>query len=214
MEPIRHYSTEHTPSTARIESFSDGVLSIIITLLVFQIDLPARTSLVAFSTFIKLLPTLLAFALSFFIIATFWIRHHQFFHILKTSDRKLLWLNINFLFWTALIPFTSSMMGQHLFEKVPMFFYGVVLFLTSLSFYLLRLYVKNNPKLLHEEVVEYKTRMELRKSMLIFTFFGIGAITSFISPLLAGIIYSFTTIFSVIRLSSQSFIFSNIKNTV
>lgn len=127
--------TTYTPSKARIEAFSDGVIAIVVTLLVFNLKLPEGASLSSASStldaLIKIAPTFGSFAVSFFVVAIFWVNHHQFFHNLKRSDRALLWHNNHFLFWLTFIPFPTQFLGENPTNAVAAALYGLALFLAA-----------------------------------------------------------------------------------
>lgn len=126
------------PSTARIEAFSDAVMAIIVTLLVLELKVPelAETfsSAEALTSLGHLMPKFLSFAMSFLVVAIFWVNHHHFFHRLKHSDRTMLWTNNLLLFWLCFIPFPTAFLGEHPFEMIPIMLYGLVLLLAALSF--------------------------------------------------------------------------------
>ena len=56
---------------------------------------------------------LLAYALSFAVIGRFWVVHHRFFSEVTGFDGRLLALNIFYLAWIVLIPFSSEVLGDH-----------------------------------------------------------------------------------------------------
>lgn len=60
----------------RIEAFSDGVLAIIITIMVLELKQPAGDGI---SDFLKLGHVLLAYIISYFFIAIYWVNHHLIF---------------------------------------------------------------------------------------------------------------------------------------
>jgi len=95
--------------TSRIEAFSDGVFAIIITLLVLEIHVPQvqdkDISAALEHSLLAMTPKFLSYVLSFVIVCIWWVAHHHLFHVLKRSDRGLLWLNSLFLLWLAFIPF-------------------------------------------------------------------------------------------------------------
>jgi uncharacterized membrane protein len=51
---------------------------------------------------------------------------------------KILWANLHLLFWLSLIPVATGWMGEHNFEKASMTLYGVVLFLSSVAYFILQ----------------------------------------------------------------------------
>lgn len=109
--------TSQDNETARLEAFSDGVLAIIITLLVFGIQVPKREVVDEIGLVAALLeqwPMYLAFAASFFFVLVMWINHHRLFRVIQRSDNNLLLLNGLLLFGISLLPFPTSVMATYL----------------------------------------------------------------------------------------------------
>ena len=119
----------------RLTAFSDGVLAIIITIMVLEIQPPHGTDLAALR---PLLPSLLSYVLSFIYVGIYWNNHH---HLLSVTDRvngRVLWANMHLLFWLSLIPFATKWTGEHLNAPLPTAVYGVLLLLASLAYWLLQ----------------------------------------------------------------------------
>ena len=106
----------------RLESFSDGVMAVIITLMAFELKVPLGTT---FSSVGKVLPFLLVYILSFTNIGIYWNNHH---HLLRSTERispGVMWANLHLLFWLSLLPVLTEYMGQHYKAHLPAFLYGV-----------------------------------------------------------------------------------------
>ena len=56
---------------------------------------------------------LLAYAISFAVIGRFWLVHHSFFSEVKAFDGRLIGLNMFYLGWVVLIPFSSEVLGEY-----------------------------------------------------------------------------------------------------
>ncbi len=99
---------------SRIVAFSDGVFAIAITLLVLNLSVPEH---IAGDDLTHALweqrQDLFAYALSFAVIGRFWIVHHRFFGEVTSFDGRLLGLNLFYLAWIVLIPFSSQVLGDH-----------------------------------------------------------------------------------------------------
>ena len=54
-----------------------------------------------------------AYALSFAVIGRFWLVHHRFFGEVTGFDGRLIGLNLFYLAWIVLIPFSSQVFGEH-----------------------------------------------------------------------------------------------------
>jgi uncharacterized membrane protein len=99
---------------SRIVAFSDGVFAIAITLLVLALDIPAHLHGESLGEALwDQRDNLLAYALSFAVIGRFWVVHHRFFSDVTGFDNRLLALNIFYLAWIVLIPFSSEVLGDH-----------------------------------------------------------------------------------------------------
>ncbi len=94
----------------RIEAFSKGVFSIVITLMAFDIKLSSSSTNLARALDI-LHPKMKGYVLSFAIVGVYWIAHHHIFRVLRRADRSLMWLNLVFLLSVTLLPFTTSPPG-------------------------------------------------------------------------------------------------------
>ena len=131
--------------TGRVEAFSDCVISILLTIMVFDIrfpDLAHNFSQHDVNTGFQIVgPKLIAYVFSFLIIGIMWLNHHHLFHLIQVVDEKVLWLNLMLLFWMSLIPFPTAMLGRNPFLPESAAIYGGILFMVTLSFSLLRNYV-------------------------------------------------------------------------
>jgi uncharacterized membrane protein len=130
--------------TSRIETFSDGVFAIIITLLVLEIHVPQAQgqdiSGALERSLLAMTPKFLSYILSFVIVCIWWVAHHHLFHIIRRTDRGLLWLNNLFLLWLAFIPFPTALMGDFPGARLAVMAYGAITTLSGASFCLMRYY--------------------------------------------------------------------------
>ena len=79
----------------RLEAFSDGVIAIIITIMVLDLKSPADHRPEALWA---LWPTFVAYALSYFLVAVYWLNHHHLFSFVHRVDTAILWANMLVLF--------------------------------------------------------------------------------------------------------------------
>jgi uncharacterized membrane protein len=122
-------------SASRLEAFSDGVLAIIITIMVLELKVPHGSDLAALK---PLLPVFLTYLLSFIYLGIYWNNHH---HLLKATYKVtggMMWANLHLLFWLSLFPFVTGWMGENHFTSVPTAFYGGVLLLAAIAYYILQ----------------------------------------------------------------------------
>lgn len=95
----------------RIVAFSDGVFAIAITLLVLALEVPRDTADL-WQALRGLEDDLIAYALSFAVVGKFWLSHHRFYSGLERFDNTLMGLNLLYLAWVVLIPFSSELLGE------------------------------------------------------------------------------------------------------
>jgi uncharacterized membrane protein len=119
----------------RLEAFSDGVLAIIITIMVLELQVPHGESL---STLRPLVPVFLSYVLSFVYIGIYWNNHHHMLHASKRVSGTVLWANLHLLFWLSLLPFATGWMGENDFAPLPSALYGLVLLLAAIAYWLLQ----------------------------------------------------------------------------
>jgi uncharacterized membrane protein len=157
----------HIEGTVRVEAFSDGVMAIIVTLLIFELHVPTITDFSLSGTLAALLtlaPKFISFAVSFITIAIFWVNHHHFFSRITHTDWKLLWYNNMLLFWLTIVPFTTAFIGDYPTFQAAVFVYALTLCLAGLSFTLMGRYVFFKSKLLSEAVPMSERKREWRRS--------------------------------------------------
>lgn len=109
----------------RLVFFCDAVVAIAITLLVFNLKIDhIAGSHLTFKDVLLPWHSFLAFLLSFFNIASFWKNHHSFFSHIKRIDEPLLWMNICWLFFIILLPFTTSLVSSYFTDAAAIFAYS------------------------------------------------------------------------------------------
>jgi len=118
----------------RLEAFSDGVIAIIITIMVLELEVPHGTGLAALR---PLIPVFFSYVLSFVYIGIYWNNHHHMLHAAGKVSGRILWANLHLLFWLSLIPFVTGWMGENHFAALPVALYGVVLLMASIAYYIL-----------------------------------------------------------------------------
>ncbi|MHB8466073.1 MAG: TMEM175 family protein [Acidimicrobiales bacterium] len=120
---------------SRLEAFSDGVIAILITIMVLELQRPKGTDLAALQ---DRLPTFLTYVLSFVILGIYWNNHHHLLQATQRINGTILWANLHLLFWLSLFPFFTGWMGGNDFARVPTAAYGCVLLLAAIAYYLLQ----------------------------------------------------------------------------
>jgi uncharacterized membrane protein len=107
-------SIESGTDVERTVYFSDAVFAIAITLLALDLEVPENLAAVELpSALLELWPKFVSFLVSFWIVASYWLAHHRIFHHIGAYDRRMLLINLLFLMWVVLLPFSSSLIGEY-----------------------------------------------------------------------------------------------------
>ncbi|MBK9292462.1 MAG: DUF1211 domain-containing protein [Bacteroidetes bacterium] len=165
----------------RIEAFSDGVIAIIITVMVFDLKLPEIAgSQQLIREFTGLLPKLFSYLLSFVFLSIMWMNHHQLFHHISHSTRTLIWYNMFLLFGMSLVPFGTSFVGTNPGMWQAYTLYGLIFSMCVLAFILLRKYLINNDltKHPHSRILHLKIN---RKNYLALSLYLTASAVAFLS---------------------------------
>ena len=136
--PPNTLPTNHAPelpAPSRLESFSDGVIAVIITIMVLEFKLPPEPGPRAFITHV--IPTLAVYLLSFTYTGIYWINHHHLVNRLKRVDAPILYANLLLLFCLSLLPFATSYVLSEKFNSFSVAVYAGELFLSGLGFVVL-----------------------------------------------------------------------------
>jgi uncharacterized membrane protein len=178
----------------RLESFSDGVIAFAITLLVLEIRLPGNAPLASNAQMLQALfslgPNIAVYVISFLVCAVWWVSHHNFIHDLQQVNRPLLWSNLLFLLWIAFLPFPTALLGQHPTQPVAAVFYGIVGALTGSSFFIMRLYASQHPRLMKSDIKQPERLRRVRLSLLSPMLYLSGSALSLIRPTLGICLYA------------------------
>ncbi|MGY3505169.1 TMEM175 family protein [Bradyrhizobium sp. USDA 4471] len=98
--------------TDRLETFSDGVLSITITLLVAEIVRPEHAPGQLLNRLVEQWPSYIAFLASFFYTGVIWLNHRAVFARVRYCDRALHLANLFLLLTSGLIPFPTAILSS------------------------------------------------------------------------------------------------------
>jgi uncharacterized membrane protein len=165
----------------RMILFSDAVFAIAITLLVIEIKIPDLHKEVSDKALLNeladLIPRFIGFVMSFMMIGLYWTVHHRMFGFVTSFDGKLLWMNLFFLFFVALMPFSTGFYGEYsgveLFTKqlkLPMTFYVLNFFCMGMMNYFMWIRICNPKHKLADPPVDKMVAAQAKARSLVVPF--------------------------------------------
>jgi uncharacterized membrane protein len=147
----------------RINSFSDAVFAVAITLLILTIVVPevSNTDQLA-RELTDMWPKFMGFLLSFVIIGSFWMNHHGMFGYLRRSTPGLLRINLFLLMFIVLLPFSTDLMSEYNTSVLAVVFYEINMASIALLMCILWWYASY-----HKDLVDESVSPALRRHLLL-----------------------------------------------
>ena len=102
-----------TTEFGRVCNFSDGVFAIAMTLLVAGIQIPDVPKDELGQALADDWDAIVSFAISFAVIGSYWLAHHEFFGRLARLDGWLVRVNLAYLGLIAFLPFPTALVGRY-----------------------------------------------------------------------------------------------------
>ncbi len=190
-------------SKNRLETLTDGVFAIIMTLLVIEVQVPRLIGEFANNDLWIALdgiwPLISSFFISFAVLATYWMAHQFIFdNYVKQMDRVLAYLNMLFLSFASLVPFSANLLGLYFEYNVATIVYSINIILIGLSLYVMRAYILSQKDLqtkyiLKQDVIHGTIRIFLPP-----VFSVVSIFVSFYNINLSLLFFAFPIIFNMI----------------
>jgi len=134
--------------TTRLETFSDGVFAIAITLLVLELIqmLHLRTEAGVLKTFWHNWELFLAFFIGFVTIFICWINHSHALKYIEKVDDKFMWVNGFLLFMITLTPFPTAILAESIKDdgKTALLIFGFNYIMIAFAAYFICRYAYRN----------------------------------------------------------------------
>jgi len=141
---------------SRLEAVTDGIIAIAATIMVLELGVPSTAD---WSGLLELRHTLLTYVISFVMIYTVWLMHHDLFKKAETISRRTSLINGVWIFMLTLFPFTTAWVGSAPNAAVPEFIYSLNLLLWSMAFHWLDYQIrKDNPGATRDSTTTWSVR--------------------------------------------------------
>ena len=172
MSTLNHSESNEGLGKHRLEALSDGIFAFAMTLLVLDVKIPKlpdtsiNAGLLA-PTLLALWPKFLSYVTSFVVIGVvFWIGHHGYLHFLKRTDRWFLWINLLFLMFIVLVPFSTDLLGDYPTHRLAVMVFGCNIIAIGLTLYLQWWYATHGHHLVGRDVEPELVRKGKRRILM------------------------------------------------
>jgi len=188
---------------ARIEALSDGVFAIVMTLLIIDIKVPQLAQPESGRELMGHLwqawPLFRSFYISFAILAMYWIAHHAMFHhIAKYVNKTTIFLNIVFLCFISLIPFSAHLIGAYPLNEIAVAVYGAnVIVIGAVQCLMMRVTLADK-QILHEGVDRQLVWQITMRMLLPPAFAVLGIIAGFYHSSISFFLFAFPVVFNIL----------------
>ena len=146
-----------TTTLTRLCALTDGVYAIVLTLLVLDLKIPETPGLgeaKIIDDLVRQLPNFFSYVISFFVVATLWIKHHIVIKPLKKCNTITLGLNLVHLLFMTLTPYTASLFGHYKEDPIVVLLFSGSIGLAAFSLHILHWYVIAEPDWYGEDAPE------------------------------------------------------------
>lgn len=188
---------------SRLETLSDGIVAIAITLLVLELKVPqsettAKDAGSLASSLVRQWPSYVALVTSFATIFVTWMNHHIILRQMKSADSYFAFSNALLLLFVALTPFPTAVVAEHLNRDaapIACLVYSGFLLGLSVSFNLVWHSATRNRSLLKPGVGETEIRRHAARLRLGFIAYFLATLVAFVAPYISFAICSTLWIF-------------------
>lgn len=196
-------------SLTRVEALSDGLFSIALTLLVLDIKVPhladAENATALVRALLNQWPVYLSYAIAFLTLGSVWIAHHQMLKFVARTTRTLQVLNIVFLMFVTITPFTTSLLAEYLQQPnklgIAAFVYGLGWVLQGVSQLVLWFYLRKQ-HLLRHSLTAAKIASATRTYMTGTMFGAVATALALLVPIVSVVIYGLVALLYVLPLAN------------
>ncbi len=192
----------------RLSQLTDGIFAIVMTLLVFEIRVPDFDSPITNASILYglegVIPLFLSYLLSFLVLFTYWRAHHFIVSIYaKNIDIEVTNSNAVFLFFVALIPFSSRLLGSYPDSQASIGIYALNIIALGISLFWMRYHILNSHNIENPEFTKREMRNGAFRVVLPVVCAVLAFVISYWNTTLALFILTFAIMYNLFPQSSK-----------
>ncbi len=192
----------------RLDNLSDGIFAIIMTVLVFKLqisDVPPPTSshelLMALG---RLYPEFIAYMASFALLFTYWRGHNYTISVYaKNIDPLLSLLNAIFFLFVGFLPFSAHLVGRYHETPLAVVIYGVNTILITVTLHVMRQYVFRSKTIENPEYTNEELRRGTIRNLLPGVCALVAILFSFVNSTFSLLLFTFAILFNLVPGSTK-----------
>ena len=131
-------TNDFTLSKGRLESFSDGVFAIAITLLILEVHLPPFRAPISGARqlydLVAIWPQYLVYFVTFATIGIMWLNQHALLKNVVRVTHGVALANLLLLSLIAFLPFATEVLGRYGITSIAIVYYGLTMTLISIAY--------------------------------------------------------------------------------
>ena len=188
-------------SKQRADALTDGIFATVMTILVLSLSVPVvlsgNVSQTLGADLVGVLPNIFTYVMSFLVLGTLWIGHHNIFRYLENAGRRTQWINLIFLLSIGFIPFTTAVLGKYPLEPAALLAYGINLLIVAIIYNAFWAYAILE-KLVHKEVDKKFVKKSFKRNFIGVFIYALGIVGSFFNPYISLGLYLFMPVFYIV----------------
>ena len=187
----------------RVVALTDGIFAIAMTLLAFQIQVPHIAAHAGshefFADLSKVGTKLAIYVISFIVLGVYWVAHHIEFALIKRVNLRFVYMNIAFLLFIGLIPFSAAVLGNYWYEQGAILVYGTNVILCTATLAAMLEYSIHHDWMVSRTDIPAESRRRINRRLIgapAFYLLGIGA--SFIDTRISLVFFALPPVFALL----------------
>ena len=155
--PVVHRLNLNQIKVEYVISFSDALFAFSITFMALSIQIPTFSSNIADSELTKrlgqlLIPNIIHYVVSFMVVGMYWISYHRIFEHIRRADITLVWINLLFLLFIALVGYFTGLLTTYDTHRIVVVSFSGIMAATGFVLCLIWGYATHNRRLVNQDI--------------------------------------------------------------
>lgn len=144
-------------------------------------------------------------------LGSLWVAHHNQYHWIQFSNRKFLWINIIFLSFVGLIPFSTILLQTQQNQQLAILEYGVNFIICLFLLYFHWWYATHKHRLIADNLNHKTIRIVKVRLLFSIALYLVALLLSYISPMVSIVTFVLIQLLSIAPSTYDRYLASRIK---